>query len=98
MSKKSKKVINYMLSQENQWYNCSKCIEELQELSLVLTQRLNKGTEKVPDEKIIEEIGDVKVRLKYLESFFGEKKIETRFNKKIDQLYGYLKSGKYKNL
>lgn len=77
-------------------YNHNKCAEELLELATLLVQRVNKPT-KVSSKKIIEEIGDVRVRLAVLEEIYSKKSIQQRVNKKTNQLLSYLKLKKYKN-
>lgn len=67
-------------------FNFRKTIEELQELSLVLTQQLNKPSKDLSS-NIIEEIAHVKIRLKYLETKYSNDDVEIEVNKKIKQLY-----------
>lgn len=96
MTKEEKEqVFDYMINQNEKSYNFLKAIEELQELSLILTQDMSKG---VHEEKIIEEIGDVKFRLKVLESYFDPEKIKQRINKKLAKNLNYIKQNKYKNV
>ena len=75
--------------------NILKIAEECQELSLILIQSLSKG---VDEEKIIEEIGDVKFRLKVLESYYDSEKIKQRINKKLEKNLKYINDKKYKNI
>lgn len=79
-------------------YNLLKAAEELQELATVLLQRINKDANKVPNEKIIEEIGDVKIRIKVLEKLFPKELIDERVNRKLTLFQGYIDSGKHKNI
>lgn len=75
--------------------NIKKAIEELQELSLVLTQYLNKPSRiKLID--ITDEIGDVELRLPVLRKMFGSKAVDKRKKKKTKKLLDYLKNKKYK--
>lgn len=76
-------------------YNISKAVEELQELSLILTQRLNKPT-KVKNQDIIDEIGDVEIRLAVLKKIFSKASIQKRINLKEKDLLTKFKEGKYK--
>lgn len=91
-------VYNHLLNVNDEDYTLKKTIEELQELSLILTQRLNKSKELVPDKDIIEEIGDVKIRLKVLEKMFPQKLIKKRINFKLKKFYKYIVDKTYKNI
>jgi len=95
---KSKIVYNHLLNVNEENYTIRKTIEELQELSLILTQRLNKSKELVPDKDIIEEIGDVKIRLEVLERMFPSKLIKKRINFKLKKFYKYIVEKTYKNI
>lgn len=64
--------------------NIMKSIEELQELSLVLTQYLNKN---ISEDKVEEEIAHVIIRMRYLYKYkFNKRNICRHINKKIKQL------------
>lgn len=90
-------VYDHLLNNNERNYNLLKTAEELQELSLILIQKLNKG-DLVSDTKIIEEIGDVNIRMKVLNKMFPQKKIQKRMNLKLKQFFGYIKTNKYKNI
>ena len=79
------KIIKLLNTFNNKDYNKRKCIEELQELSLVLLQSLNKP-DKNFDNKIIEELGDVEFRLKWLKSLYSKKLIKKRVNHKYKNI------------
>ena len=93
---KNKDIINHLTKNNNFEYNLSKSSEELQELSLILTQFLNKP-EKVNNQNIIDEIGDVKIRIKILEKLFGEDEVKDRYNLKLDKFKNYILENKYTN-
>jgi hypothetical protein len=95
---KKKIVYNHLLNVNDRDYTLRKTIEELQELSLVLIQRLNKNEVLVPDSNIIEEIGDVKIRLKVLEKMFSSELIKKRINYKLKKFYKYIVDKTYKNI
>ena len=61
-----------------------KLAEECMELALIITQQLNKPKMDFEDD-IIDEIGDVKWRLKLVEKYYDSKKIEERINYKKDR-------------
>jgi hypothetical protein len=58
-----------------------KLAEECMELALIITQQLNKPKLDFEDD-IIDEIGDVKWRLKLVEKYYDSKKIEERISYK----------------
>lgn len=58
-----------------------KLAEECLELSLIITQQLNKPKMDFEDE-IIEEIGDVKWRLELIEKYYNNERIEERIRYK----------------
>lgn len=92
---KNKELIKYLVKNNDYKYNLLKTAEELQELSLVLTQMALKK-EKVDKQEVIDEIGDVKIRLKVIEHFFSRKKVKKRIKFKLDKFRSYIKEGKYK--
>lgn len=75
-------------------YDCLKAVEELNELSTVLTQSLTKNN-KSTQAHIIEEFGDVKFRLGVLINYFNRKSIKKRYQFKLNKSIGYLKTQKY---
>lgn len=99
LNKSEKEIVyDHLLNVNDRDYTLRKTIEELQELSLVLTQRLNKSEELVPDKGIIEEIGDVKIRLEILEKMFPSELIKKRINFKLKKFYKYIVDKTYKNI
>ena len=91
---KGKELIKYLVENNDYKYNLLKAAEELQELSLVLTQMALKK-EKVDKQEVIDEIGDVKIRLKVIQHFFSRKKVKKRIKFKLDKLKSYIKENKY---
>lgn len=78
----------------------SKTCEELTELQEVLLKMMNKIDPHKPSrEHLIEEIGDVEIRLQMLKSRFriSPKQIHDRKVYKANKFIGYLNEGKYKN-
>lgn len=78
-----------------------KLIEELAELQEKLIKyHLKSKAHKPKIEEILDEVGDVELRLAlfidHLEFVDAEEYIEDRIEKKLGKLYGYLKEGKYK--
>jgi NTP pyrophosphatase (non-canonical NTP hydrolase) len=81
------KKIYKILAKDNSYnFNIVKTIEELGELSTALSQHLTKGTNL---DDIIEEVGDVKLRLKVLDKLLGseyKQKVKERIKNKAEQL------------
>ena len=91
---KNKELIKYLVENNDYKYNLLKTAEELQELSLVLTQMALKE-EKVDKQEVIDEIGDVIIRLNVLFHLFSLKKIFKRVKFKLNKLKSYIKENKY---
>lgn len=64
----------------------NKTIEELLELALILSQIKTRDEEVIPESKIIEEIGDVKLCLAWLESKYNKKEITNRMLNKLQKI------------
>jgi hypothetical protein len=89
-----KELIKYLVDNNDYTYNLLKTAEELQELALVLTQMALKE-DKVKNQEVIDEIGDVKIRLKVLGHLFSKKDVKKRIKYKIDKLKSHIKENKY---
>lgn len=74
-------------------YNILKAIEEMSELSTVLSQYLTKGSKL---EDIIDETGDVVFRIKVLTHIFGKDRVNKRVENKLSKCEEWIKEGKYK--
>lgn len=90
-------VHNHLLNVNDREYTINKTIEELLELALILKQKQNKP-DLTSDEKIIEEIGDVQIRLKVLKQIYPIELIKKRINFKLKKFYKYITTEKYKNI
>ncbi|HEX8586142.1 MAG TPA: hypothetical protein VF680_17250 [Allosphingosinicella sp.] len=90
-----KEIINKLAETNDYTYNLLKAAEELNELSLVLIQLVNKPN-KVNLKEVTDEIGDVKIRLKVLEELFSKDDVKARVTYKLGKFAEYFKSGKYK--
>lgn len=91
-----KDIITRVVENNDNQYTILKVIEELNELSTILTQYLTKPN-LVDKNDIISEIGDVYVRLETVKMLFGEDKIYDRISYKLNKLKEYLDGGKYSN-
>lgn len=88
-------VVDYMVHYNGD-HNFKKAIEELIELSLVLMQKLNKPIDGAPEEQeIIDEIGDVEIRMEVLKRLFPKDKIDKRIKFKMDKFRNYIETKKY---
>lgn len=79
-------------------YNHTKLLEEMLELSEVLVKMINKKGDKAPKrEKLVEELGDLQLRMDVLIYKEGLKdEVNARIDTKIASLDKYLSEGKYK--
>lgn len=91
------RMIGHLHINNTRDYNMRKAAEELAELSLVLLQKINKPL-KVDDADIIDEIGDVKIRLGVLERMYDRSKITERVLHKISKYEGYIADGIYEQI
>jgi len=90
-------VLDHMARRNEGSYNLTKAAEELQELALVLLQRVHKGG-MVPTKEIIDEIGDVEIRVDVLKRIFSKEAVEERVNKKLTKYRGYIDTNKHRNI
>lgn len=95
--KEVKSIIDTLVERNGYQYNLHKASEELQELSLILTQKLLKP-KKVDEQGIIDEIGDVIIRIEILKKIFNKEKIEDRVAYKLNKFNEYVKLDKYKHI
>ena len=79
-------------------YNRLKAAEECMELALALQQQVLKTSVKVSDQEIIDEIGDVKIRIKVLEKMYSRKEIRKRVKLKTNKFISWAMSGKHTNI
>lgn len=91
------KIIDDMIEYNEDDYNLLKAIEELAELQEKLIKKvIKKGGPKEPsNEEVIEEIGDVAIRLVILTKLFGEDAVCDRMDYKLTKFKGYMNEGKY---
>lgn len=82
-------------------YNIRKCAEEASELATVLLQLLNKwdSPDKRPTiQEIVDEIGDLEIRLPVLRKIFGNQLVNERIRHKTANYSKYMKQKLYKNV
>lgn len=90
----NKKLIQHLVNNNDYKYNLLKASEELNELSTALLQMALKE-EKVGKQQVIDEIGDVQIRLEVLRHLFSKRKISKRVQYKLDKLKSYIVDKKY---
>ena len=94
---KNRDIIDYLVKNNDPKFNLLKTAEELQELALALIQKVTKE-DKYDDQKIIDEIGDVKIRMRVLNKIFDKIKVKERVNYKLGKFQGYIEGKTYKNI
>lgn len=95
---KTREEIYDILHERNGYqYNLLKASEECQELGLALTQKILKYT-KTSDQAIIDEIGDVIIRVEILKRIFPIDLIEKRIDKKLSKFETYMDHELYKEI
>lgn len=82
-------IIQYLADNNGKQYNLHKASEECQELGLVLNQYILKPT-KVDEQEIIDEIGDVILRVEILKKMFSEVAIQERVDYKSSKYKEYI--------
>jgi len=95
--KKVKIVNDYLKNGNSREYTLLKTAEELQELALILIQSVTKDNE-IDDQDIIDEIGDVLIRVNVLREFFPEDRIQERIEYKLKKFYQYITENIYRNI
>lgn len=100
-------VVDALVNKNSPEYNHTKAAEELNELATVLLQKLNKkgGAKEPTDQEIIDELGDVQIRLLVLMQMYDPElededrsKIYERMTKKMEKYKALIDEGKYKNI
>lgn len=97
MDENSKNILETLAGYNSYEYNLRKCAEEASELSTIILQSLNKPGF-IPDNKIIEEIGDLDLRLKILKIMFGKDKVNERKSNKLKSWQKQLENKRYKEI
>jgi hypothetical protein len=82
---KYEKVVKWMTKNVPTFKLKLKAMEELQELSLILTQEMSKPKGSVTTEEIVNEIGDVQFRLDILKQLYSAKAIKARAEDKANK-------------
>lgn len=94
---KLNEVTDILHRKNKEQYNILKAAEECQELSLALIHLLTKP-DKVDKQKVIDEIGDVIIRIKILVKMFDEEEIIKRIENKLSEYKEFNDNKKYENI
>lgn len=95
--KKQEKIINELVEKNTESGNLHKAVEELSELTTALAQYIVKDKNReARKQDVIDEIGDVEIRLNILKKMFNEEEVDKRVSFKLNKLKSYLDKGKYK--
>jgi len=91
----NKKLLQEIIDYNNDGaYVLTKAAEETSELTTILLQKLLKSN-KVDNQDVIDEIGDVYIRLKMLTMQIGKEKVQKRIDEKLAKYKEYLNEGRY---
>jgi NTP pyrophosphatase (non-canonical NTP hydrolase) len=96
-SEEQLKIIDHLVVNNGEKYNLHKASEECQELGLVLNQFLLKPT-KVDKQEIIDEIGDVMIRLEILKRMFSNDAIQMRIDYKLSRVREWIDHKSYSQI
>lgn len=97
ISEEQEEIINHLVHTNGLKYNLHKASEECQELGLVLNQYLLKP-KKVDTQEIIDEIGDVIIRLEILKRMFSQESIQKRVDFKLGKFKEYIDHKLYEQI
>lgn len=92
---KNNDIIDSLVNNNEETYQLTKACEEFSELTTALLQYITKKGRKTTKQDVIDEIGDVKIRLQILEKVFGENDVKKRYDFKLNKFKGYIKDKKY---
>lgn len=88
-------VIDKMVKTNETSYNVDKTIEELLELAEALMKRKLKGDHGATQQDVIDEIGDVQIRLDVLKEIMGPEAVDKRIDAKLEKFSGFYANNKY---
>ena len=91
------KVLTEITHNNGNQYNLVKSAEESNELATILLQKATKD-ERIPDQGIVDEVGDVFIRLIMLTKIYGVDHVISRLEYKLNKFAEYNDSKKYKNI
>lgn len=91
----NEEIINKMVVTNSIEYNIDKAIEELSELIEALMKRKLKGDHGATAQDVIDEIGDVQIRINVLKKLMGPEAVENRIDAKLNKFRGFYEENKY---
>jgi NTP pyrophosphatase (non-canonical NTP hydrolase) len=87
-------VLAFLITNNSEEYQLTKACEELSELTTALLQYITKKGTKTTAQDVIDELGDVKIRITILEILFGIGKVNERYDFKLKKFAGYIQDRK----
>ena len=97
MTDEQNEIINELVEKNTESGNLHKAVEELSELTTALAQYIIKDENReARNQEVIDEIGDVEIRLTILKRMFNEEEVNKRVSFKLTKLKSYLDKGLYK--
>lgn len=93
-------VCSQLATHNEALYNEDKVLEELAELAeVILKARTKRNTEGPSQQDLIDEIGDVQLRLEVYKKMLGiEREVDIRIGKKLNKFADHLNTKRYKNI
>lgn len=91
------KVLTEITHNNSSQYNLIKTAEESNELATILLQKATKD-ERIPNQGIVDEVGDVFIRLVILTKIYGVDTVISRLEYKLNKFTEYNDSKRYKNI
>ena len=95
----NREIIEYIVSLNTEDYDLLKLAEEATELSEVLIKMVTKPNRRIERmDHLVEEMGDVKVRMDILQARLGvSKDVDKRYQEKLDYIHNNTLNKKYPN-
>lgn len=90
LSEEQEEIIDYLHTNNGYQFNLHKASEECQELGLILNQYLLKSKGMIPEQAIIDEVGDVYIRMEILKKMFSNEMIQKRIDYKLGKFKEYV--------
>jgi len=88
-------IIGKMVKTNSLEYNIDKTIEELLELAEAMMKRKLKSDHGASAQDIIDEIGDVQIRINVMKEIMGPEAVENRIDAKLNKFRGFYEANKY---
>lgn len=93
----NQEIIQHLYQSNKPQYNLIKAAEEASELATVLLQYALKPN-KVDTQEVIDEIGDVQIRIDVLKKIFGDQAVTQRIDYKLSKYKEYNQNKRFENI